>query len=266
MRMQQKQQRRNYNVRKRSNQNYTYATSSQPVRYGPGKNLAIINNFHNISANALTRISINNDILNSNEYIVKASIFKYFKILSVKAIFYPINSSGGTMLINLNWFQTSSAADYLEKDDSTKIVTAYRTRTKVFTWFPPHMIINVNSTSQDIPLNFINVSEFNSTDRIIDLPGWLFIQNNNANSYNFNLEIRVAFRGNDYFNNVTRFKNLLNKKATITELEHVMKMPQKEDEKKEEDKKEEDKIVSEEDEEKVDFINITSEERKSLYE
>lgn len=153
-------------------------------------------------------------------------MFKYFKIKYVKAVFYPIGSTGGTILVNLSWNQISSSRDYLLKDDSTKIVTAYRIKTKVFTWLPVRMVLNVNSTDQEVPTNFLNPSEFIAIDRVVDLPGWLFLYNNNASSYQFNVEIKVEFRGNDFFNTASKIEKVLGNKN-----EEKDKIEEEEDEK-----------------------------------
>jgi hypothetical protein len=203
--------------------NNTFTTSAKPVRYGPGKNVSVINRFHDLSGNDITRISINSELMNNTEFSMKSSLFKYFKIKYIKAVFYPVNGQEGTILVNLSWNQVSATRDYLEKDDSTKILTAYRVKTKVFTWLPVRMVLNVNSTSQDPPTNFINPSEYISVDRIVDLPGWLFIFSNNSHIYQVNVEIKIEFRGNDFFNTASKIEKVLgNKNDKIEDREGII--------------------------------------------
>jgi hypothetical protein len=147
-------------------------------------------------------------------------MFKYFKIRYVKAVFYPQNASAGTVLVNLSWNQISTTKEYLEKDDSTKIVSPFRVRTKVFTWLPVRMVLNVNSTAQEVPTNFLNPSEYISVDRVVDLPGWLFLFNNTPTAWTFNIEIKVEFRANDFFNTASKMEKVLgNKNGDVNKIE-----------------------------------------------
>lgn len=175
-----------------------YNISTRPVRYGPGRNISVINSNQQFSGNTSTRIPLQTLLLSNSEFTAKKSFFRYFKILEVRVCFYPsgINDSG-IIYINLSWNAITYSTEDIIKDDSTKVVTGYRTRTKVYRWLPIRSVINVNSISEEVPTNFLDVSQFISTDRVVSLPGWLYIINQGSFTV-ANIEVKVLFRSNDF--------------------------------------------------------------------
>lgn len=84
------------------------------------------------------------------------------------------------------------------KDDSTKMVTAYRVRTKIFTWMPPNTTITMLDSEENQVV--VNMSEWLPISQLKIVPGWFYIYSNNVNLYNFMMEAKIIFRGNDYGN------------------------------------------------------------------
>jgi hypothetical protein len=182
--------------------------SSSAVRYGPGRNISIINDVKDLTANTAIRYPIQTLLLNNAEFTAKKSFFRYFKIHEIRLCLFPSGvPSSSFIYANLSWNATQYNDNDIRKDDTTKIAPAYRTRSKVFRWLPIKGVINVNSVSQEIPTNFLDVSEFISTDRVVSLPGWLYVINASDANNAANIEIKVEFRANDYGD--------LAKKATI---------------------------------------------------
>jgi hypothetical protein len=173
--------------------------SSGPVRYGPGRNISVINEPLDLTENTVVRYPLQTLLLNNAEFTAKKSFFRYFRILEVRLCLYPSGvPSPAFIFANLSWNATQYNNNDLKKDDTTKIAPAYRTRSKIFRWLPIRGVINVDSVSQEVPTNFLDVSQFISTARVVSLPGWLYIMNNSNAASACNIEIVVEFRANDF--------------------------------------------------------------------
>jgi len=176
-----------------------FSMSSSIMRYGPGRNISIINSVHDLTANTVTRFPLQTLLLTNTEFNTKKTFFRYFKILEIRLCLFPSGvPSTSYIYANLSWNAIQYEPNDLRQDDTTKIAPAYRTRNKIFRWLPIRGVINVNSTSQEVPTNFLDVSQFISTDRIVTLPGWLYISNVSDSVNACNIEIKVEFRANDY--------------------------------------------------------------------
>lgn len=175
-----------------------YMIKSNPQKYGPGRNLSLINLPYYLDTATTYRISLESMLLSNPEFSTKKLYFRYFKVLEIRAVFQP---SGITTdyyhYLNFSWTSIEESTTDISKDDCTKVVPYYRPRTRIVKWRPIRSVINVNSVSQEVPINFINMTEFISTDRVVSLPGWLYVSNT-AQRDNFILEVLVEFRGNDY--------------------------------------------------------------------
>lgn len=186
-----------------------YCYKSKPQKYGPGKNLCIINNLTTIPASGDLRISLQDALLGNAEFSTKKMFYRYFKLLEVRMVFFPNGTQSNNFhFINLTWNDVQYTAQDLTKDDSSKIVSVYRSKMKVIRWKPIRGVINVNSVSQSIPTNFLDVSQFISTDRVVSFPGWLMISSA-GNDDRVSLEIIIEFRGNDYGDVAKKFENYL---------------------------------------------------------
>jgi hypothetical protein len=176
-----------------------YSMSTKPTRYGPGTNVCVINRIVDIAGSSTTRYPLQTLLLENAEFTTKKQYFRYFKLLEVRVCFYPSGiTDAGLIYVNLTWNSITYSLEDLQKDDTTKITSSYRTKNKVFRWLPIRGVINVNSISQEVPTNFVDISDFISTDRVVSLPGWLYISNLPNNGTAANIEIKVLFRGNDF--------------------------------------------------------------------
>lgn len=175
-----------------------YLIKSGPQRYGPGKNLCVINETYFMNTETTYRISLQSMLLSNSEFSTRKMFFRYFKVLEIRAVFLPSGINENEFhYLNFSWNSIEETFTDLYKDDSTKIVPLYRPRTRIVKWRPIRSTINVNSVSQEVPINFINMTEFISTDRVVSLPGWLYISNGKT-SDPFIFETVIEFRGNDF--------------------------------------------------------------------
>lgn len=192
--------RRNNNFKRRR---VPYSLTGSAGRYGPGRNFRIINNDQSGLQGDTTRISLHEVLMNSGEFYALGNSYRYFRVKFIKAVLFPANivDEPGRIYFNLSWHAIESTDADIKKDDSTKMTSAYRTRTKVLTWYPPDMVIQVNSIAQNPPLNFMNPARINSivkNNNVNPYPGWLYVMNESTYDIKFDLQFGVEFIGNDF--------------------------------------------------------------------
>jgi hypothetical protein len=127
----------------------------------------------------------------SREFIQYASSYRYFKIMKVAVVFEPqcdISIQGKTYVM-LNW--GNGETNNLELEDSSKVVSAYRTRKIILKYKPPN--INVQS-----PNGMYNPRAWlPAADTSFEyIRGDLTMQNTTTFTVRARLIIVVAFAGN----------------------------------------------------------------------
>lgn len=137
----------------------------------------------------------------SNEFNLKRYEYMYFKVNYVKIMFFNNNSvTTGLNYLLFNWANNHDySGDQIIKSDNTKIISPYRTRSKVFTFIPPDMIVNAMGSTYSLK-NF-------RTTAVISIPGWFYL--NVIEDTAFRVEINLIFRGSQDFSVGTKLNNQL---------------------------------------------------------
>jgi len=181
------------------NKSLPYNLSSRPQRYGPGMNRAVINQTKTCAPNYLGRFALQM-LLNDNlEFSNKRKLFKYFKIIEIRATFLPANITGAfdNIPVMFSWWLTSVDTPKMYQDDSTKLVPVYRVKPRTLRFLPPRTVLDVQTISETSPVKFFDFSQFLSTDTTQNFPGWLYLYNTSSSTLYFSYEVVVLFRGND---------------------------------------------------------------------
>lgn len=165
----------------------------------------------------------------SREFIQYASSYRYFKIKKVAVVFEPqcdINIQGKTYVM-LNW--GNGETDNLELEDSSKVVSAYRTRKMILKFMPPNINVQTSKGMYN-PKAWLPAAD-TSFEYV---RGDLTMQNTTTFVVRARLIIVVAFAGNRVLD-AARTQELADKLKMIEAREKEEKMKKEKDE----DKKEE---------------------------
>jgi len=233
-------------LRKKAVNRVPFQLSSRPVRYGPGRNRTVVNNDYQLAANSMGRYPLQTLIVENTEFETKKSLFKWYKIAFIRVTLYPANTNTADSIgyLNFSWDNIETNTLSIIKDDSSKVFSMYRTRSKTFKWLPVKSVLNVQSVSQDPPLVFMDPTLYNSTDLIENIPGWLWVFNPSASPLNFSYEAVVLFRANDFIDHPSKlaadtlFKNVEFESKTKPFVRGEKIEEKKIEEEKEEDEKE----------------------------
>lgn len=176
-----------------------YALSSKPQRYGPGKNRSIINLSKEVNPLTTGRFALHNLLIENQEFTKKRSLFRYFKIEEIRAVFLPANVQGSfrNIAVLMSWWLTSHLPEEMYQDDATKLVPVYRTKARTLRFLPPRTVLDVQTLSPAPANKFFDFSQYLSTDFTNNIPGWLYIFNTSDQKLHFDFEAVVIFRGND---------------------------------------------------------------------
>jgi hypothetical protein len=128
---------------------------------------------------------------NSTEFIQYAFGFRYFRIFRVAVIFDAQNevSVQGKTYVMMNWANTET--DNLEYEDSSKIVSAYRTRKIKLKFLPPPTNVPTNR-------GFINIRAWlpAADSDFTYISSHILMQNTTPMTVRARIIIRVLFAGN----------------------------------------------------------------------
>lgn len=163
----------------------------------------------------------------SREFIQVASCYRYFKIKKIAVVFEPqcdISVQGKTYVM-LNW--GNGETDNLELEDSSKVVSAYRTHKVILKYIPPNINV-LNDRGMYNPKAWLPAAD-TSFEYI---RGDLTMQNTTTFTVRARLIIVVAFAGNRVLD-AAKLKVLTNK------VEKIEAQKIKDEDEKEVDEKEE---------------------------
>jgi hypothetical protein len=198
----------NYN----KNWNFTrgsfYNLSQQPMTMGPGSTRVRITYDDTISGQGTK--SFTTLFGNNNELINQFLLYKYFRIKSANIIIFANNLSNVPSYVTVDWNGRFTNTDRLYRQDSTKMVPGFLTRTKVFSFIPPNTTISFNnSTTQSI-----NYTEWTTTDSIktttdtFVFPSYYLYDAPADISIPVRFELIVDLRGNQIYEPDSKLKQL----------------------------------------------------------
>lgn len=176
-----------------------YALSSKPQRYGPGTNLSVINLNKSVNSSSVGRFSLQSLLQENQEFTRKKELFRYFKIIEIRASFLPSNIQGSfnNIAVLMSWWLVQNDSSEIYQDDATKLIPVYRTKTRTLRFLPPKTVLDVQTIAQTPVNKFFDFTQFLSTDFTTNFPGWLYVYNTSNSVLYFNFEAIVLFRGND---------------------------------------------------------------------
>jgi hypothetical protein len=163
----------------------------------------------------------------SREFIQYASSYRYFKIKKIAVVFEPqcdISIQGKTYVM-LHW--GNGETNNLELEDSSKVVSAYRTRKIILKYMPPNINVQTNIGMYN-PRAWLPAAD--TTFEYIR--GDLTMQNTTTFTVRARLIIVVAFAGNRVLD-AAKLEELTIKVKRI-EAQKLEEEKKKEDEKEEE--------------------------------
>lgn len=172
----------------------------------------------------------------SREFIQYASSYRYFKIMKIAVVFEPqcdISIQGKTYVM-LNW--GNGETDNLELEDSSKVVSAYRTKKMILKYKPPNINVLSNRGMYN-PRAWLPAAD--TTFEYIR--GDLTMQNTTTFNVRARLIIVVAFAGNRVLD-AAKLEVLTNKVKNIEAQNKI----EKEKKEEKEDEKEENNIATKE--------------------
>lgn len=183
-----------------------FSVNTKPIKYGPGSTFRVINQEWSFTQNSHIRVPLFEVLLNSGEFYNLNHTFRYFKLNWVKVIFFENNAvdDPGRIYLYMSWFSNENTDADIKKDDQTKMLSAYNTKIKTFTWFPINVNIKFESLAQNPPLNYINPASFNSTDKKYlqnGFPGWIYCLNESDHDMKAEIQLGVVFVGSDFGGN-----------------------------------------------------------------
>jgi hypothetical protein len=174
------------------------------------------------------------DTFQNAEFERNLPLFRYFKIIGMKVIIPPRLNTDNVQLpnarISMDW--ADGTGENIQQDDSSKEITAYSTRTKVYKFKPPNLLIKSAAGNQ-----FLNYSEWMPTNQTAGYvpPGYFKITT--AFTFNMTIEVLVMFRGSQFGTNSNKIRK-------------IEKIEEEKEEEKEEEEEKREEIREERDEEK----------------
>jgi len=177
-----------------------YGLSTKPQTLGKGSTKINVT-YDDVVGSALKNYEIADIIGNNTEMTQTAIRYRWFKVSRISIIVYSHNFNSETYpyptYVRMLW--TDDTATNIEKDDSTKIVSSYSTRNKMFVFIPPNASLPITSVNTSIKQ--INYREWVIADDIFDavdgkykLPGTLQVVPT-ADDLRIRIEALVEFRG-----------------------------------------------------------------------
>jgi hypothetical protein len=162
---------------------------------------------------------------NNNELINQFLLYKYFRIKSANIIIFANNLSNVPSYITVDWNGRFTDTNRLYRQDSTKMVPGYLTRTKVFSFIPPNTTISFNNSNTQS----INYTEWTTTDSVktttdtFVFPSYYLFDAPADISIPVRFELIVDLRGNQIYEPDAKNKNLNVIKEDKKEEENVPK-------------------------------------------
>lgn len=207
-----------------------YGLSTKPQTLGKGSTTVSVT-YDDIVGSTLKNYDLADIIGNNTEMTQSAIRYRWMKISRIAVVVYAHNlNTTYPTYIRLLW--TDDTTTNIEKDDSTKLVSSYSTRNRVFMFIPPNASLPI--TSINTTVKQVNYREWVICDDIFDavdgkyqLPGVLQVAPS-TDDLRIRIEALVQFRGRKELN-----------PESLTRLIQELKI---EDEKEENKKKEKEKI------------------------
>jgi hypothetical protein len=162
---------------------------------------------------------------NNNELINQFLLYKYFRIKSANIIIFANNLSNVPSYVTVDWNGKFTDANRLYRQDSTKMVPGYLTRTKVFSFIPPNSTISFNNSNTQS----INYTEWTTTDSVktttdtFVFPSYYLFDAPADISIPVRFELIVDLRGNQIYEPDAKNKNLNIIKEDKKEEENIPK-------------------------------------------
>lgn len=207
-----------------------YGLSTKPQTLGKGSTRVSVT-YDDIVGSTLKNYDLADIIGNNTEMTQSAIRYRWMKISRIAVVVYAHNlNTTYPTYIRLLW--TDDTTTNIEKDDSTKLVSSYSTRNRVFMFIPPNASLPI--TSINTTVKQVNYREWVICDDIFDavdgkyqLPGVLQIAPS-TDDLRIRIEALVQFRGRKELN-----------PESLTRLIQELKL---EDEKEKDKKKEKERI------------------------
>lgn len=220
---------------------YSLRQSTQTL--GPGKFLArVTNNFQVVNADktiAHYNQNIMYEVFNNVEFERNLSLYRYFKVIGHKIIIPPRLNTDNSQLpnarISVDW--ADGTGENIIQDDGSKEISAYSTKTHIFRFRSPNVLIKAPTGSY-----YFNYSEWLPTNQTSGFVPPGYIKVSSAFTFNYTVETLVIFKG-------SQTNNAANNKIIKMKL---IDKENKENEIKEEEEKEISKIEEQEKEQEED--------------
>jgi len=189
-----KSKRRNFN-----NQVSVLSQKPQCMGVGTGSLFVTYTYHHSTAVLEVKQLTIQEMLNYSQELVLKKNEYMYCKIQYIKAVIMPRSTTGGIAYMLLNWANNHDyTANQIMNSDSAKIIPGYQINTKIYTYFPPNLIVNGTSVH--------NLREYATTAIFSNYPGYFYFYGTFAFTIRF--EIKVVFRGAQQFEINSLIKDL----------------------------------------------------------
>jgi len=145
------------------------------------------------------------DTYRNGEFERNVPLYRYFKIIGFKVIIPPRLNTDNTQLpnarITIDW--ADGTGENIIQDDGSKEISAYSTRTKVFKFKPPNLLIK--PAVGNLMINYSDWMPTNMVEGFVP-PG--YFKAASAFTFNFTIETVVAFRGSQFTLNSNKIKQI----------------------------------------------------------
>jgi hypothetical protein len=191
---------------------------------GPGKFIArVTNNFQVVNSDKTIshyNQNIMYEVFNNVEFERNLSLYHYFKIIGHKIIIPPRLNTDNSQLpsarISVDW--TDGTGENIIQDDGSKEISAYSTKTHIFRFKSPNVLIKAPTGSY-----YFNYSEWLPTNQTSGFVPPGYIKVSSAFTFNYTVETLVIFKG-------SQTNNAANKIIKMNEINKEIKEDEKEEE------------------------------------
>jgi hypothetical protein len=203
-----------------------YGLSTRPQKLGKGSTNINVT-YDDVVGSTFKNYNIAEIIGGNSELIQSAIRYRWFRVTRFAVIAYAhnLNSEVNAYPTYIRMLWTDDTTTNIEKDDSTKIVSSYETKNKVFKFIPPNASLPI--TSVNTSLKQMNYREWVICDDVYDsvdgnykLPGTIQVAPT-VDNYRIRIEALVEFRGRKEINS-----------DSLTRIVQVVKKEEEEEEKK----------------------------------
>lgn len=182
-----------------------YGLSTKPQTLGKGSTRINVT-YDDVVGSSLKNYNIAEIIGQNSEMSQSAIQYRWFRLSRLSIIVYAHNYNSELYpyptYVRMLW--TDDTTTNIEKDDSTKIVSSYSTRNRIFTFIPPNASLPITSVNTSIKQ--VNYREWVICDDIFDavdgqykLPGVVQVAPT-ADDVRIRIEALVEFRGRKELN------------------------------------------------------------------